>query len=347
MKRYFFSSLTRITPFTQDNIAFKKQSFSNWKTGDYVAGKVSAPPGTMQLEMPTGRMAEVAEGDIIIGALGDRHATLGATGKWSKIGKNGKMHLLSAGGIFGKMTSISSFVPSLIEMDYLGHVTMNGKKKRMRDFVQKTEKIDFTIPVVLIVGTSMSAGKTTTAKIIIRQLKKAGLKVAGAKLTGTGRYRDILGMYDAGADCITDFVDAGLPTSVVPRSEYIPALKNILSKVQLEDPDIAVIEIGASPLEPYNGDHAIHYIEKNVKFRVLCASDPYAVYGVMKAFGSKPDLISGVATNTIGGVELIENLSDVPSLNLIYPKYLENLRRLLKENLKGVIDLNYSNHFFS
>ena len=126
MKRYFFSSLTRITPFTQNNIDFKKQVFEKWKTGDYVAGKVSAPPGTMHLELPSGRMAEVAQGDIVIGALGDRHATLGATGKWSKIGKNGKMHLLSAGGIFGKMTSISSFVPSLIELNYVGHVQLNG-----------------------------------------------------------------------------------------------------------------------------------------------------------------------------------------------------------------------------
>ncbi len=341
MKRYFFSSVTRITPFTQNNIQIKAQEFSKWKTGDYVAGKVSAPPRTMGLEMPTGRMAEVAEGDIIIGALGNRHATLSATGKWSKIDKSGKMDLLSAGGILGKMTSISSFEPTLIKLDYLGHVRMDGTFKGMQDFVPKTKKIDFNTPVVLIVGTSMSAGKTTAAKIVIRQLKQAGLKVAGAKLTGTGRYKDILGMYDAGADSITDFVDAGLPTSVVPKSEYIPALEYILSQVQSTNPDIAVIEIGASPLEPYNGDHAIHYIEKFIKFRILCASDPYAVYGVMKAFGSKPDLISGVATNTIGGVDLIDNLSDVPSLNLIYPRYHAQLRKMLKHKFKGSLNLNF------
>ena len=34
--------------------------------------------------------------------------------------------------------------------------------------------------------------------------------VIGTKLTGAGRYRDILAMRDAGADYIFDFVDAGL-----------------------------------------------------------------------------------------------------------------------------------------
>ena len=341
MKRYFFSSVTRITSFTQDNIEIQKVPLTNWSTGDYVAGIVSEPPGTMQLEMPSGRMAEVAEGDIIIGALGNRHATLSATGVWSKIESDGKMDLLSAGGIFGKMTSISSFEPTLIKIQYLGHVHFEGAMVGMKDFVPEVPQVEFTIPVVLIVGTSMSAGKTTTGKIIIRQLKQAGLKVAAAKLTGTGRYRDILGMYDAGADSITDFVDAGLPTTVVPPSEYIPALEVMLSRVQSTNSDIAVIEIGASPLETYNGDHAIHHIQENVKFRVLCASDPYAVYGVMKAFGSQPDLVAGIATNTIAGVHLINNLCDVPSLNLIFPKYHPELRRMLKEKLDGIVPLNF------
>ena len=55
--------------------------------------------------------------------------------------------------------------------------------------------------------------------------------MVGAKLTGAGRYRDILAMQDAGADHIFDFVDAGLPSTVVPESEYRPALRNLLSRM--------------------------------------------------------------------------------------------------------------------
>jgi hypothetical protein len=343
MKRYFFSSLTRITSFTQENINFKTKPISEWKTGDYISCRVSGSPGTVELELPSGRLAEVAEGDIIIGSIGDRHATLEATGTWKKVKEDGKMQLISAAGLFGILTSKSTYLPKLIELDYIGHVTMNGEFKCMQDFVPQTPNIDFNTPVVLLVGTSMSAGKTTIAKVIIRQLKQAGLKVAAAKLSGTGRYRDLLGMYDAGADAIIDFVDAGLPSTVVPKEDYLIALKRMLSSIQQLNADVAVIEIGASPMEPYNGDRAIHHINKHVKFRVLCASDPYAVYGVMEAFGSRPDLISGIATNTIGGRDLIKKLVEVPSLNLIYKKNQSKLREMLSKNLKGVVHLNFTN----
>ena len=89
------------------------------------------------------------------------------------------------------------------------------------------------------------------------------------------------------------------------------AAKALLSKIEDQNADVAVIEIGASPLEPYNGKLAIELVQKHIRFSVLCASDPYAVYGVMKAFQFKPDLVSGVASNTLAGIALIEKLCGV------------------------------------
>lgn len=337
-KRYFFLSLTRIADFEQDDIEIKHVDRKEWDLGQYVACKVSGPPGTLGVEMKCGRMAEVAEGDILIGVFGDRFATLEATGSYKEIGENNKMHLLTSAGIFGKLTSISSFIPNLIKLKYMGHVHVNDRFVSMKDYVHEEESPPFTTPVALVVGTSMSAGKTTAAKILIRQLKLAGLKVIAAKLTGAGRYRDSLGMLDAGAEYIVDFVDAGLPSTIVECKEYIKALKIMLGSIQKQNADIVVIEIGASPLEPYNGSLAIKYINPYVKFRILCASDPYAVYGVMKAFGSKPDLVCGIATNTLGGQQLIEKLCGVPSLNIIYPDQQKKLRTLLNEKLQSVYE---------
>ncbi len=61
--------------------------------------------------------------------------------------------------------------------------------------------------------------------------------VVGAKLTGAGRYRDILAMQDTGADYIFDFVDAGLPSTVVPEREYLDALRNLLSRMAAVEAD--------------------------------------------------------------------------------------------------------------
>ena len=203
----------------------------------------------------------------------------------------------------------------------------------MRDCIPVVDEVDYACPTVLIVGTSMSAGKTTVAKAIIRCLKEKGLSVVGAKLTGAGRYRDVLGMSDAGADAIFDFVDAGLPSSIGPPEEFRPRLRQLLSRIAAAKPDVVVAEAGASPLEPYNGDTVIDEIGERVQCTVLCASDPYAVVGVMRGFEREPDLVTGIATSTIAGVELCEKLAGIPALNLLDPSSRPALRRILDERL--------------
>jgi dethiobiotin synthetase len=91
----------------------------------------------------------------------------------------------------------------------------------MLDYAPQVPEREFDLPVVLLVGTSMSAGKTTSAKVIVRLLREAGLVVVGAKLTEAGRYRDILAMQDAGADYIFDFVDAGSLRPWSPRRNTV------------------------------------------------------------------------------------------------------------------------------
>jgi hypothetical protein len=336
--RYFFPSLTRISNLESSPFEVRVMDRSYWRTGDYVAVEVAQPTsGKVGLELCSGRVIHPFKGDCFIGALGVRHATLEATGTWEKVQDDGLMHLLTGGGILGRLTSKSTFISAIMTNRYLGHVMVKGKPANMEDFVSPAVDRPFTTPTVLMVGTSMSAGKTTAGMVVVRELKQAGYKVLGAKLTGAGRLRDILALADAGADSILDFVDAGLPSTVVPKDRYCIALKNLLSRMASVEADFAVVEIGSSPLEPYNGATAIHAIREQIKCTILCASDPYGVYGVMKAYGLKPDLVTGVAANTIAGVELIEKLCEVPALNLINPETGAKLRNLLNKTLDKFI----------
>jgi len=329
-----YGSLTRIAPLQERGYTVRPLPRDDWGTGDYVLGRVSAPPhGYSKIEGPSGRMIEVAEGIEVVGALGTRHATLEVTGTWEQVGADGRMDVLTSAGLLGGMTSASPHTKQLIALDYQGHVLLDGEKATMRRFVEPAAHRPYAVPTVLMTGTSMSAGKTTAAKVIIRQLRAAGMRVLGAKLAGAGRYRDILHMADAGAHTIFDFVDVGLPSTVCPEEAYRPMIDELLSKMAAAEPDVAVVEIGASPLEPYNGAAAIEAIKDSVQCTVLAASDPYAVHGVMHAFGMQPDLVTGIAANTRAGVELIEALCDVPALNLTDPESLPALRDLLTETL--------------
>ncbi len=51
-------------------------------------------------------------------------------------------------------------------------------------------------------------------------------------------------------------------------------------------------------------------------YTVLCASDPYAVVGVMKGFDVIPDVVSGITANTSAGIELVQRLTGVNTLRL-------------------------------
>jgi len=336
---YIHTSLTRITDFKEKPFKVRKLAKNHWETADYVVCKITdRGSNELKLELPSGRMRGVMGGEKVIGVLGERFATLEATGTWKEVDKNGKMHVLTAAGLLGKLTSKSIFIPNLMEIIYLGHVTRNQEKITMSSFVKPVTKKEFTIPVILLVGTSMSSGKTTSARIVTNLLKKAGLKVIGAKFTGAGRYKDILSMHDVGADVILDFVDAGLPSSICSKVRYLQIatyLKNAISNV---DADVAIIELGASPLEPYNGDLAMEALKDNIRCSILCASDPYSVYGLMKAYDFKPDIVTGIATNTFAGTQLVEKLCNVTALNLIDPGTTQTLKSILNKKLN--ISLN-------
>ncbi len=335
---YIYTSMLRISDLDKEPFSVEKLDKVKWKTGDYVVGKITDPGSNLlKVELINGRMRSIMEGDLVVGALGERYATLEATGTWKEIEEDGIMHLLTGAGLFGKCTSKSVYLPNLIELQYTGHVVKNGNICTMDDYVPDVSFSKFSLPVILLVGTSMSAGKTTSAKIIVNQLKRAGLKIVAGKLTGASRYRDTLSLKDVGASYIFDFVNIGLPSSIYPREKFRKKLIQLLSKINSVNADVAVIELGASPLEPYNGDVAFEELKDNIKCTVLCASDPYAVYGVMKSFNLKPDIVSGIATNTYAGSELIEKLCKVKALNLIDPRTSKELKNILSEKLNIVL----------
>ncbi len=327
---YIFTSLTRISDLEQTPFEVRPLEKEHWASGDYVVMRITHPGGgNLQLELPNGRMRGVIGEEQVVGALGERFATLEATGTWREVPKDGKMSMLTGAGLMGACTSKSAFILGMIRGVYAGHVLRASQKVTMDDFVGAVATRHMEIPVVLFVGTSMSAGKTTSARIVTHLFKKGGYRLVGAKLTGAGRYKDILAVKDVGADAIFDFVDVGLPSSICPKAVYRRKLPQLLSRIAASQADVAVIEIGASPLEPYNGDIAINALRDQLKCTILSASDPYAVFGLMEAFELSPDIVTGIASNTLAGIAMVEKLCNVKALNLIDSRNMPELREIL------------------
>lgn len=330
----FLSSLTRNTGLSAD-IQSQPVPQSDWANADLVLVEMVSDSNPLaKVELSTGRMIDIVKGDRIVGALGRRAATLEAVGDFESVGSDGIMDLMTPGGLLGKITSQSSYLGPLPRLRYLGHVMVQGEKANMKNFVGQLPLQAPRVPVILLIGTSMSAGKTATAKVIIRLLKDAGMRVLGAKLTGAARYRDVLSMQDAGADLIMDFSDVGLPSTVCPESEYEPALQQLLTRFSVHSVDAVVVEAGASPLEPYNGACAVRHLKPLCVFTALAASDPYAVAGVIQAFNFTPDLVTGIATNTSASIALVERLTGLPALNVMHDSSWPQLQKMLMQAMQ-------------
>lgn len=333
MNKAFFTTVTRIADVEAKKFDVKLLPRSEWATGDYVMCEVRGRPGPLyQIERPSGRACQVFDGDFVVGAFGTRAATLEGVGGWRDIGDDGALHALTSAGLFGKATSVSPLLPPLMSLQYCGHL-MRKEKLTMQGFCPAVDPVPLNIPVILLIGTSMSSGKTTSGRVIVHELAQLGLKVAAAKLTGAARFRDMLSWKDAGAAHVFDFVDVGLPSTVCPPKEFEGFLTQLLSRIVTTRPDVLVAEAGASPLEPYNGSVAMEMIDDNVRMMVLCASDPYAVMGVQYAFGRKPDLVCGPAANTEAAIELVGKLCGLPALNLLRRRARPTLQKMLKDHV--------------
>jgi hypothetical protein len=333
-RHYFFTSVTRCSDLWTVPFETRLLEKSAWATGDFVVGRVIGARNRLyQCETKTGRMADLVRGDLLVGALGKRSATLEGVGDWRATGEDLKLDSLTSAGLFGRATSISPMLPDLMRLEYLGHVVRQESKVNMMDFVTPAAACSLDMPVVLLIGTSMSSGKTTAGQVIIRALKYLGVDVVAAKLTGAARYRDILKFRDAGARRVIDFVDAGLPSTVCSEDRFRSALELMLSKIAAWNAEVLVAEAGASPLEPYNGATVVNYLGDLARFTVLCASDPYAVLGVQNAYGSglRADLVAGPAANTVAAIRLVDQLSGHRALNLLdrscYPELVGMLTR--------------------
>ena len=172
------------------------------RVGDVVAVKALTESVTYgNLELLSGRLAKINRGDILLGVLGKRRALKGFVGDVPATANAGdRLHLLNMGGVIGECKGHHSSLSDAIEVEVIGFACDEiGLPMNISDAgLPPAESLDESAPIVLIAGSCMNSGKTVAAVEIIRQASNAGLKVAGAKLTGIACLRDTLNMKDHG-----------------------------------------------------------------------------------------------------------------------------------------------------
>jgi len=284
-----------------------------------------------QLELTSGRMATVTQGDIVVGALGHRNALRGYSGHLPgelTVGDN--IQILNIGGVLGICDSANPDVGPPFDCTVLGTVLdfpYLGERIGVPARVG-AEKLDVNanlnmagVPVVALAGTCMDSGKTAAACAIVGRLRHRGLHVAACKATGVSLRRDILAMEDAGARETMIFSDLGVVTTTADNG---PALtRALLTSLAEHQPDVIVLELGDGLLGSYGVEAILTDKAIRAAFTavVLCANDPVAAWGGAKIlreqFKIEPLVVTGPATDNAVGIQQITERIGLTGINAL------------------------------
>src|ERR1041385_171023 len=293
-------------------------SSESTKAGDVVVVRALTDSATYNmLELPTGRLAKINPGDLLLGVLGRRRALKGFVGDVPPTLASGdQLHLLNMGGVIGYCTGHHSSLGDAIKLEVVGLVCDEaGRVLNIADAALPTRtSLGETAPIVMIAGTSMNSGKTYAATELIKQATRAGLRVAAAKLSGAACVRDTLKRTDPGAVTTASFLDCGLP-STVDVSDLAPTAKAIIARLNEVTPDLIVIELGDGILGGYSVDTVLADDEllDATAALVFCASDYVGAWGgieLLRRRGVEVDVISGSVTDSKMGEDYIRTQLD-------------------------------------
>ena len=284
-----------------------------------------------QLELTSGRMATVNQGDVIVGALGHRKALRGYSGTLPESLEVGDtIQLLNIGGVMGNCDSANPDVGPPFNCEVLGtvlHFPYLGERigvpAKVGEFPLEADA-DFStngVPVVALAGTCMDAGKTAAACAIVGRLRHRGLKVAACKATGVSLRRDILAMEDAGAERSMIFSDFGIVTTTKANGPQLT--RALLSSLAEKKPDVIVLELGDGLLGDYGVDAILSddAIREALSVVVLCANDPVSAWGgariLREEYDIEPSVVTGPATDNAVGVGQIAQKASLPAINAL------------------------------
>lgn len=284
-----------------------------------------------QLELTSGRMATVNQGDVVVGALGHRKALRGYSGRLPADLKPGDtIQILNIGGVLGLCDSANPDVGPPFDCEVLGTVLsfpylgerIGVPARAGADTLGGEQPLDTkNVPVIALAGTCMDSGKTAAACAIVGRLRHLGFNVSACKATGVSLRRDVLAMEDAGASETMIFSDFGIVTTTADNG---PALtRALLTGLAKKTPDVIVLELGDGLLGAYGVEAILSdaAIREALTAVVLCANDPVSAWGGTKIlrndFGIEPAVVTGPATDNDVGIQQIDERLSLPAINAL------------------------------
>ncbi len=241
-----YSFTTRAIPL--EEMAKVTPMYAPPRIGDLVLAEVQELGRHNRMEIRTGLTMHLFPGDYIVGAFGNRYAT-DQYEAYLPLRPVEVCDLLSVGGVCGEVASQHVSMVDPTRLRIVGLVSdEHGQPINQRAFGLPPhaphERLETSAEVILVLGSSMNSGKTTTAGTLARALSRANFRVAAGKITGTAAGKDGRFYEACGARPVLDFNSAGYPsTYMLALEELLGVYESILGNLRASNPDYIILEI--------------------------------------------------------------------------------------------------------
>jgi hypothetical protein len=214
------------------------------QTGDLMVTEVVSLGRHSAIEDRHGARINIFPGDYLVGAFGNRYATDQYEG-YVPSTVSDTCDLLSVGGVIGEVASQHSTMSNPTPLRIVGSICdAQGSPLNLRQFGQTTHPFEHLPEVIVVVGSAMNSGKTTTVGTLVRGLSRMGKRVAATKITGTAASKDRRFFQSCGATRVLDFTDAGYPsTYMLAQNELMHIAYTLLTNLATQPLDYIVVEI--------------------------------------------------------------------------------------------------------
>lgn len=294
------------------------------RVGDLAVARVVEINKHTRIEGRDWRRANLFPGDYIGGVFGNRFATDQFEGYVEPFQET--CHLLGIGAVLGTVRSQNermSLPPTILEPLGYAH-GRDGARLSMLDFGLPEAVAGLEVPngiyTILVVGSAMNSGKTTTAAHTILGLSRAGARVCAAKLTGTACAKDSGYFMDAGALKVLDFSDCGWPSTFLAGEEQ---LHDIYARIRFDlsrlKPDYIVLEL-ADGLWQRETEMLLRSsrFSSTIDAVIFAANESHsAESGVnwLKQVGHRVVATSGVASTSVLSIDEVTRATGLPCLS--------------------------------
>lgn len=297
------------------------------EVGDVVYGRVTRLGQHSELENKSGRIHTINDGSKAIFVFGNRYAPDYYEGFVPEEMKT-EVDLIARSGVVGRIAAKNSSVKDPTRVKILGYVcgddgaVVNTRQHSLIKPSQTTKKASRS-KLVLVVGTSMNSGKSTSAVACCWALSTMGYDVRASKITGTASLKDILHMQDAGAKVVNDFTHFGFPSTYMLDESHLLRIFNHLDLRFGSNPkNYWVVEIADGVLQR---ETAMLLSSPDVRSRihrlVFAANDAFGAVGGIEVLKNRfdlvPDALSGVCSGSPLALRELSDFTSIPIFNNI------------------------------